>query len=149
MPKMKILPFSRNLSTAAMIYLKSILNVIDNSGAIKAECINILKKGNKGFGQIGDRIVCVVKETRPPPPGMSGNALANRPVRGEVRHAVIVRTKKPILRKDGTSVRYDDNACVLVNKAGDPIGTRIFGVVGKEVQFKNYNKICALAPKVL
>ncbi|KAK9320754.1 ribosomal protein L14b/L23e [Lipomyces orientalis] len=129
-----------------MIYLKSMLNVIDNSGAALVECVNVLGKGNKTAGRVGDRIVVVVQSIR------SAKLLAqtsaqNRVQRGDIRHAVIVRTKKEFQRRDGTVVRFDDNACVLINKQGEPIGTRVMGVVARELQ-QGYSKIIALAPKV-
>ncbi|KAK9479733.1 ribosomal protein L14b/L23e [Lipomyces japonicus] len=130
-----------------MIYLKTVLNVIDNSGAALVECINVFGKGNKSPGKVGDKIVVVVQSLR------NAKLLAqisgqNKVQRGDIRHAVIVRTKKEIQRPDGTVVRFDDNACVLVNKNNEPVGTRVLGAVSRELA-KNYGKIISLAPKVI
>ncbi|KAK9454716.1 ribosomal protein L14b/L23e [Dipodascopsis uninucleata] len=130
-----------------MIYLKSLLNVIDNSGAALVECVNVLGKGNKNAGRVGDRIVVVVQALRSAKL-MQQSSSANRVQRGDIRHAVIVRTKKEFSRKDGTVIRFDDNACVLVNNQGEPVGTRIMGVVARELS-KKYAKITTLAPKVV
>ena len=93
----------------------------------------------------GDRIVAVVKEQRGSlTPGLL--SVANKVKRGDIRHAVIVRTKAPIQRRDGSVVRFDDNACVLLDKSGDPIGTRIMGSVGQELKKKNWSKILSMAP---
>ncbi|KAJ5103054.1 54S ribosomal protein L38 [Penicillium argentinense] len=108
-----------------MIQLKSLLNCIDNSGASVVECVNVLKK--KRAATIGDRIVVVVQKQRAAGSEGTGTTLANKVRRGDIRHAVIVRVKKELQRVDGTVVRFGDNACVLVNKSGDPIGTRMNG----------------------
>ncbi|CAI7662998.1 unnamed protein product [Penicillium pancosmium] len=94
----------------------------------------------------GDRIVVVVQKQRAAGSEGSGTALANKVRRGDIRHAVIVRVKKELQRVDGTVVRFGDNACVLVNKSGDPIGTRMTGVVGQELRDKQWSKILSLAP---
>ncbi|CAI7570235.1 54S ribosomal protein L38 [Penicillium manginii] len=127
-----------------MIQLKTLLNCIDNSGASVVECVNVLKK--KRAATIGDRIVVVVQKQRAAGSEGSGTALANKVRRGDIRHAVIVRVKKELQRVDGTVVRFGDNACVLVNKSGDPIGTRMTGVVGQELRDKQWSKILSLAP---
>jgi len=133
-----------------MIQLKTMLNCIDNSGAAIVECIKVLAQ--KRHGRVGDRIVVVVQRQRnlPSDPHSSGGsaagALTQKVRKGDIRHAVIVRTKKKYQRKDGSVVRFDDNACVLVNKAGEPIGTRLNGVVGKELGEKRWSKILSLAP---
>ncbi|KAJ5921035.1 54S ribosomal protein L38 [Penicillium verhagenii] len=127
-----------------MIQLKSLLNCIDNSGASVVECVNVLKK--KRPATIGDRIVVVVQKQRAAGSEGSGTALANKVRRGDIRHAVVVRVKKERQRVDGSVVRFGDNACVLVNKAGDPIGTRMNGVVGQELRDKQWSKILSLAP---
>ncbi|KAJ5903266.1 54S ribosomal protein L38 [Penicillium tannophilum] len=132
------------LQYANMIQLKTLLNCIDNSGASVVECVNVLKK--KRPATIGDRIVVVVQKQRAAGSEGSGTALANKVRRGDIRHAVVVRVKKELQRKDGTVVRFGDNACVLVNKAGDPIGTRMNGVVGQELRDKQWSKILSLAP---
>ncbi|KAK9379601.1 mitochondrial 54S ribosomal protein uL14m [Kockiozyma suomiensis] len=129
-----------------MIYLKTLLNVIDNSGASLVECVNVFGKGNKSAGRVGDKIVVVVQQLRNA--RLLSQNSANRVQRGDIRHAVIVRTKKEFSRPDGTVVRFDDNACVLVNNQGEPVGTRVMGVVARELQTK-YSKIVSLAPKVI
>ncbi|KKA18991.1 50S ribosomal protein L14 [Rasamsonia emersonii CBS 393.64] len=109
-----------------MIQLKTMLNCIDNSGAAVVECVNVLKK--KTPARVGDRIVVVVQKQRNFGPENSTNSgIANKVRRGDIRHAVVVRAKKEIQRPDGSVVKFDDNACVLVNKSGDPIGTRLNG----------------------
>ncbi|KAF6069023.1 Ribosomal protein L14p/L23e family protein [Candida albicans] len=110
-----------------MIYLKSLLNVIDNSGAQVVECIKVLR--------------------RPLQQELTGQSSTNRVKRRDICQAVVVRTRAPLKRKDGSVVRFDDNACVLINKNGEPLGTRISSVVAKELKDLNYNKIVALAPK--
>ncbi|KAJ9137058.1 hypothetical protein NKR23_g9348 [Pleurostoma richardsiae] len=127
-----------------MIQLKSMINCIDNSGAAIVECAMIV--GQKRHASIGDRIVCVVQKQRgSAAEGMSA-ASGNKVKRGDIRHAVVVRTKYKVQRQDGSVVRFDDNACVLINKAGDPIGTRINGVVGAELRRKKWSKILSMAP---
>ncbi|KAF4548777.1 putative ribosomal protein L14p/L23e [Elsinoe fawcettii] len=111
-----------------MIQLKSLLNVIDNSGAAIAECIQVMKM--KRAAKIGDRIIVVVKKQRNfgSDSGQSVSvSAANKVKRGDVRHAVVVRTAKKYQRKDGSVVKFDDNACVLINKGGEPIGSRMNG----------------------
>jgi len=143
-----------------MIGLKGTLNVIDNSGALLVECVNVLKnKVNNGWGSVGDEIVCVVKRARPIlPSAQSGsgsnsgasavsNALKVR--RGDVRRAVIVRCRKPVRRPDGRWVRFDDNAAVLLNSKREMLGTRIGGVVSADLRMKGWGKIVSLAPKVV
>ncbi|CDO56550.1 similar to Saccharomyces cerevisiae YKL170W MRPL38 Mitochondrial ribosomal protein of the large subunit [Geotrichum candidum] len=137
-----------------MLYLKSMLNVIDNSGAMLVECIKVLGKSPKNNARIGDRIVVVVQKARPianasagGPGSNSGNSQKLR--QGDIRHAVVVRTKQPTRRSDGSIIRFDDNACVLIGKSGDPIGSRVSGVVGKELRDKGFNKIVALAPRTV
>ncbi|KFH41145.1 54S ribosomal protein-like protein [Hapsidospora chrysogenum ATCC 11550] len=128
-----------------MIQLKSILNCIDNSGAALVECALVV--GQKKHARIGDRIVVVVKEHRAASAsGMAGMSNAQKVKRGDIRHAVVVRTKYPMLRRDGSQVKFDDNACVLLNKAGDPIGSRINGVVAAELKRKKWSKILSMAP---
>ncbi|TQV92445.1 hypothetical protein V2A60_007136 [Cordyceps javanica] len=128
-----------------MIQLKTILNCIDNSGAALVECALVV--GQKRHARIGDRIVVVVQEHRAASSsGMSGVSNAAKVKRGDMRHAVVVRTKYPTQRRDGSVVRFDDNACVLLNKAGDPVGSRINGVVGAELKRKKWSKILSMAP---
>ncbi|KGO73824.1 Ribosomal protein L14b/L23e [Penicillium italicum] len=128
-----------------MIQLKTLLNCIDNSGASIVECVNVLKK--KRPATIGDRIVVVVQKQRTAgSEATTAAALASKVRRGDIRHAVVVRVKKELQRPDGSLVRFGDNACVLVNKSGDPIGTRMNGVVGQELRKKQWSKILSLAP---
>ncbi|WEW57853.1 54S ribosomal protein L38, mitochondrial [Emydomyces testavorans] len=109
------------------IQIKTLLSCIDNSGAAIVECAGVLKK--KGAATIGDRIVVVVQKQRNfgPESGSASTLIANKVRRGDVRQAVVVRTKQNIQRPDGSIVKFDDNACVLINKSGDPIGTRLNG----------------------
>jgi len=132
---------------ATMIQLKTLVNCIDNSGAAIVECVNVLR--SKRPAKVGDRIVVVVKKQRNFGPE-TGNSVsisaANKVRRGDVRHAVVVRTAKKWQRPDGSVVKFDDNACVLVNKAGEPIGSRVSGVVAAELRQKQWSKILSLAP---
>ncbi|KAF9105675.1 39S ribosomal protein L38, mitochondrial [Entomortierella chlamydospora] len=128
-----------------MLQLKSILNVIDNSGAVWAECIRVLHGGK--YARIGDEIVVVVNKAK-------SNAVATasgipKVKKGDVRHALVVRARKETLRPDGRYVRFDDNACVLLNKQGEPLGTRVLGVVSGELRQKRWMKLLSLAPKVV
>jgi len=132
-----------------MIQLKTMLNCIDNSGAAIVECVQVLKM--KRHARTGDRIVVVVQKQRSfgpeSGPGSSlSTSAANKVRRGDVRHAVVVRTAKKYQRPDGSVVKFDDNACVLINKAGEPIGTRINGIVGSELRKLKWSKILSLAP---
>ncbi|KAG7664963.1 mrpl38 [[Candida] subhashii] len=127
-----------------MIYLKTLLNVIDNSGAQVVECIKVLGHRPRGFAQIGDHITVVVKQAKS---ATSEAQSTNRVKRSDICRAVVVRTRAPLRRPDGSVVRFDDNACVLINKNGDPLGTRISSVVAKELRDLQYNKIVSLAPK--
>ncbi|KAF2015384.1 ribosomal protein L14 [Aaosphaeria arxii CBS 175.79] len=129
-----------------MIQLKSLINCIDNSGAAIVECVNVLR--SKRPAKVGDRIVVVVQKQRnfgPEANSVSVSA-ANKVRRGDVRHAVVVRTAKKWQRPDGSVVKFDDNACVLINKAGEPIGTRVSGIVAAELKQKQWSKILSLAP---
>lgn len=128
-----------------MIYLKSLLNVVDNSGAQIVECIKVLRHGPRNFAKVGDQITVVVKKAKPP--ASEFGQVSSKVKRRDICRAVIVRTKAPFKRPDGSVVRFDDNACVLINKLGDPLGTRVGGVVAKELRELNYNKIVSLAPK--
>ncbi|KAF8419590.1 mitochondrial 54S ribosomal protein YmL38/YmL34 [Tirmania nivea] len=128
-----------------MIQLKTMLQCIDNSGAALVECVQVLKM--KRHAKIGDRIVVVVQKQRNLGSELSGVAAASTKVRrGDIRHAIVVRTKKKYGRPDGSYVRFDDNACVLINKAGEPLGTRLNGVVGEELRKAKWSKILSLAP---
>ena len=123
--------------------------VIDNSGALLVECVNVLKnKVNNGWGTVGDEIVCVVKRARPISPTQQAISNVLKVRRGDVRRAVIVRSKKPIRRPDGRWVRFDDNAAVLLNNKRELLGTRIGGVVSADLRMKGWGKIVSLAPKV-
>ena len=122
-----------------MIQQYTRLKVADNSGAREVMCIRVLKGSQPRYGKVGDVIVAAVKDATP-----------NMPVKkGEVIRAVIVRTKKRIRRADGSTLRFDDNACVLINPQKEPRGTRIFGPVARELREKEYMKIVSLAPEVL
>lgn len=122
-----------------MIQLETRLNVADNSGAKKIKCFKILGGSNKRYGYIGDIIVASVKDALP-------NAQIKK---GEIVKAVIVRTKKEHKRKDGTYIRFDDNAAVIIDIQKNPRGTRIFGPVARELREKQFTKIMSLAPEVL
>ncbi|MFU8818463.1 MAG: 50S ribosomal protein L14 [Desulfurivibrio sp.] len=122
-----------------MIQTQSVLSVADNSGAKKVMCIRVLGGTGRRYASIGDVVVVSVKEAIP-------NAKVKK---GDVVKAVVVRTKKEIRRVDDTAVRFDENSAVLVNNAGDPIGTRIFGPVARELRPKGFMKIVSLAPEVL
>jgi len=122
-----------------MIQQESRLTVADNSGAKEVLCIRVLGGTRKRYASIGDRIIVTVKNALP-----SGNIK-----KGTVSKAVVVRTKKEIRRNDGSYIRFDDNAVVLLNSAGEMIGTRIFGPVARELREKQFMKIISLAPEVL
>jgi len=123
-----------------MVQERSMLKVADNSGAKIVQCIKVLGGYKKRYGQIGDIITVAVKSAQP-----------HQPVKkGEVHHAVIVRQRKEIRRKDGTYIRFDENACVIIDKKNkEPKGTRIFGPVARELRAKGFIKINSLAPEVL
>jgi len=122
-----------------MIQTETVLNVADNSGAKKVLCIRVLGGTRRRYAGVGDIIVVSVKEAIP-------NAKVKK---GDVLKAVIVRTVKQIKRKDDTSVRFDENSAVLLSGSGEPIGTRIFGPVARELRMKGFMKIVSLAPEVL
>ena len=122
-----------------MIQQESRLAVADNSGAKEVLCIRVLGGTKRRYASIGDQIVVSVKKAMP-----SGNIK-----KGAVTKAVVIRTKKEIRRNDGSYIRFDDNAVVLLNQAGEMIGTRIFGPVARELREKQYMKIVSLAPEVL
>ncbi len=122
-----------------MIQVQTYLNVTDNTGAKKVQCIRVLGGSNRKYASLGDQIVVTVKDAIP-------NATAKK---GEVYRAVVVRTKKEVRRPDGTYIKFDDNACVLLNKQGEPLGTRILGPVAREARQKGFTKITTLAPEVL
>ena len=122
-----------------MIQTETVLNVADNSGAKKVLCIRVLGGSKRRYARVGDVIVVTVKEAIP-------NAKVNK---GDVLRAVIVRTAKEIRRKDDTSVKFDENSAVLLSNSGEPMGTRIFGPVARELRTMGYMKIVSLAPEVL
>jgi len=122
-----------------MIQSETNLDVADNSGARRVQCIKVLGGSKRKYASVGDVIVCSVKEAIP----------RGRVKKGEVVKAVVVRTAKDIRRADGTTIRFDSNAAVLINSAGEPIGTRIFGPVTRELRAKAYIKSVSLAPEVI
>lgn len=122
-----------------MIQVESSLQVADNSGAKRVACIKVLGGSKRRYATVGDIIVVTVKEAIP-------HAKVKK---GDVMKAVIVRTAKEIRRPDGTYIKFDTNAAVLLNKQGEPVGTRIFGPVARELRAKNFMKIVSLAPEVL
>lgn len=122
-----------------MIYNQSYLNVADNSGARKIMCIQVLGTSNPKYAKVGDIIIGVVKDASP-----------NMPVkRSDIVRAVIVRTRKTVKRKDGMSIRFDDNAAIIINQENNPRGTRVFGPIARELRDKNFSKIISLAPEVV
>ena len=122
-----------------MIQVETNLDVADNSGARRVQCIRVLGGSRRKYASVGDIIVVSIKEAIP----------RGRVKKGEVMRAVVVRTAKDVRRTDGSSIRFDRNAAVLINKQGEPIGTRIFGPVARELRAKGYMKIVSLAPEVL
>ena len=122
-----------------MIHVETNLEVADNSGARRVQCIRVLGGTRRKTASVGDLIVVTVKEAIP----------RGRVKKGDIHRAVIVRTAKEIRREDGTVIRFDNNAAVLLSPQGEPIGTRIFGPVTRELRAKNYMKIISLAPEVL
>jgi large subunit ribosomal protein L14 len=122
-----------------MIQMQSVLNVADNSGAKRVQCIKVLGGSRRKYAGIGDIVVVSVKEALP----------GSKVKKGELRRAVIVRTAKEVGRPDGTYIKFDDNSAVLISPQKEPIGTRIFGPVARELRAKNFMKIVSLAPEVL
>tara|TARA_B100000427_G_scaffold300813_1_gene283515 strand:- start:1276 stop:1644 length:369 start_codon:yes stop_codon:yes gene_type:complete len=122
-----------------MIQQESRMKVCDNSGAKEALCIRVLGGTKRRYASIGDKIVVTVKNATP-----NGNVK-----KGTVSKAVVVRTRKEVRRQDGSYIRFDDNACVLLNETGELKGTRIFGPVARELRDKDFMKIVSLAPEVL
>jgi large subunit ribosomal protein L14 len=122
-----------------MIQMQTNLEVADNSGARRVQCIKVLGGSHRKTASVGDVIVVSVKEAIP----------RGRVKKGQVHRAVIVRTRKDIQRADGTTIRFDTNAAVLINKQNEPVGTRIFGPVVRELRAANHMKIISLAPEVL
>ena len=122
-----------------MIQMQTNLEVADNSGARRVQCIKVLGGSKRRYADVGDIIVVSVKEAIP----------RGRVKKGEVLKAVVVRTAKGVRRPDGSLIRFDNNAAVLINAQGEPVGTRIFGPVTRELRAKNQMKIISLAPEVL
>ena len=122
-----------------MIQMQTNLAVADNSGARRVQCIKVLGGAGRRYASVGDIIVVSIKEAIP----------KGRVKKGDVRKAVVVRVSKDIKRADGSTIRFDSNAAVLINNNGEPIGTRIFGPVPRELRAKNHMKIISLAPEVI
>ena len=122
-----------------MIQPRTMLDVADNSGAKKAQCIRVMGGANKRYASLGDVVIVAVKEAVP-----DGTVK-----KGEVARAVVVRTMKEVGRKDGSYIRFDKNAVVLLNADDNPVGTRIFGPVARELRDKQFTKIISLAPEVI
>jgi large subunit ribosomal protein L14 len=122
-----------------MIQAESHLDVADNSGARRVQCIKVLGGSKRRYASVGDVIVVSIKDAIP----------RGRVKKGDVHFAVIVRTAAPVRRRDGSAIRFDRNAAVLIDKENEPIGTRIFGPVTRELRAKNHMKIISLAPEVL
>jgi large subunit ribosomal protein L14 len=122
-----------------MIQMQSNLDVADNSGARRVMCIKVLGGSHRKYASVGDIIVVSVREAIP----------GAKVKKGEIARAVVVRTSKEIARPDGSYIRFDGNSAVLINKEGEPIGTRIFGPVTRELRAKKFMKIISLAPEVL
>jgi len=122
-----------------MIQLRTVLDVADNSGAKRVQCIKVLGGTGRRYASVGDIIVVAVKESEP-------NSNVKK---GDVKKAVVVRTRKELRRAEGSYIKFDTNAAVLVNDAREPVGTRIFGPVARELRAKKFLKILSLAPEVL
>lgn len=122
-----------------MIQMQSVMGVADNSGARKVQCIKVLGGSKRRTASVGDVVVVSVKDAIP----------RARVKKGEIHRAVIVRTAYPVHRPDGSAIRFDNNAAVLINNKGEPIGTRIFGPVVRELRARQYLKIVSLAPEVI
>jgi len=122
-----------------MIQMRTVLDVADNSGARRVMCIKVLGGTKRKYAGLGDIIVVSIKEALPD----------SKVKKGDVKKAVIVRVKKETRRVDGTYIKFDENSAVLINEQGEPIGTRIFGPVARELRAKKFMKIISLAPEVL
>jgi len=122
-----------------MIQMRTILEVADNSGAKRVQCIKVLGGSRRRYAELGDVIVVSVKEALP----------GTKVKKGEVAQAVVVRMRHQVPRADGSYIRFDENSAVLINKEREPIGTRIFGPVARELRAKKFMKIISLAPEVL
>ncbi|KAJ1661065.1 54S ribosomal protein L38, mitochondrial [Dispira simplex] len=130
-----------------MIQLRSCLNVIDNTGALLVECVSLLN--NAKTARVGDEIVVAVTKARAVSDGTLPSMTLSKIRRGDIRRALIVRTKSPVGRLDGRYVRFDDNACVLLNNQKQPLGTRILGLVSADIKTKGWSKVISLAPKII
>lgn len=122
-----------------MIQVETQLGVADNSGAKRVQCIKVLGGSKRRYARIGDIIVVSIKDAMP----------KGKVKKGDVARAVVVRTSKELQRKDGSAIRFDNNAAVIIDKKDEPIGTRIFGPVARELRAKKFMKIVSLAPEVL
>ncbi|MDQ2642424.1 MAG: 50S ribosomal protein L14 [Myxococcota bacterium] len=122
-----------------MIQMQSVLEVADNSGAKRVQCIKVLGGSRRRYAALGDVIVVAVKEALP----------GSKVKKGDTAKAVVVRTKREYRRNDGSYIRFDDNSAVLINAQSEPVGTRIFGPVARELRAKKFMKIISLAPEVL
>lgn len=122
-----------------MIQMQTVLDVADNSGAKKVQCIKVLGGSKRRYASVGDVIIVSVKEAIP----------NSRIKKGTVQRAVVVRTHKEVGREDGTYIRFDTNSAVLINKNNEPVGTRIFGPIARELRGRRFMKIISLAPEVL
>ena len=122
-----------------MIQTTTVLEVADNSGAKKVGCIKVLGGTRRRYASLGDVIVVSIKEA----------SVTGKVKKGDIARAVIVRTKREVQRPDGSYIKFDNNSAVLISKEGEPIGTRIFGPVARELRAKNFMKIISLAPEVL
>ncbi len=122
-----------------MILVKSKLNIADNSGAKKVVCVKVLGGSKRRYASVGDVVVVAVREALP----------NSKITKGSIHKAVIVRTAKEIAREDGSYIRFDDNSAVLINNQKEPVGTRIFGPVARELRAQRFMKIVSLAPEVL
>ncbi len=124
-----------------MIQEYTVLDVADNTGAKRIRCFKILGGSRRRYARIGDIIICSVRESAPD--------ATQGCKKGDVVRAVVVRTRKELGREDGSYIKFDDNAAVIINKDNEPVGTRIFGAVGRELRRKNFMKIISLAPEVI
>jgi large subunit ribosomal protein L14 len=122
-----------------MVQMQTILDVADNSGAKKVMCVKVLGGSKRKYASIGDVVIVSIREALP----------TSKVKKGDVARAVIVRTKKEISRPDGSYIRFDGNSAVLINKENEPVGTRIFGPVARELRARKFTKIISLAPEVL
>ncbi len=122
-----------------MIQTETVLDVADNSGAKRVACITVLGGSRRRYAQLGDVIIVAVQEALP----------QSKVKKGEVARAVVVRTRREYQRPDGTYIKFDTNSAVIINKEGEPIGTRIFGPVARELRAKKFMKIVSLAPEVI